>query len=53
MKQGMRKWRGFTLADLMMIVAIVGVLVAIALPIYQDYAARANIAEGLIATTVA
>ena len=49
----MRKWRGFSLADLMLIVAIIGVLAAIALPIYQEYAARAKIAEGLIATTVA
>ena len=51
MKRSMQK--GFTLIELMIVVAIIGILAAVALPAYQDYTVRAKVSEVMLAASSA
>ena len=51
MKKGVQK--GFTLIELMIVVAIIGILAAVALPAYQDYTVRAKVSELMLAASSA
>ncbi|MDX2373801.1 pilin [Psychrobacter sp. PP-21] len=47
----MNAQKGFTLIELMIVIAIIGILAAIALPAYQDYSTRAKISEPILAAS--
>lgn len=41
--------KGFTLVELMIVIAVVGILAAIAIPMYQTYSVRSKVSEALVA----
>ncbi|OCR21954.1 hypothetical protein AFK24_27270 [Pseudomonas syringae] len=49
----MKAQKGFTLIELMIVIAIIGILAAVALPAYQDYTARAKASELILAASSA